>query len=522
MRARARARAFPEGDGQRRPTRFPSVAAPRTTRADLAAIDRRAALDRAPVATVRRRSTECAARAEDPAGSEAEVRGAERPGKERKPPRTARSSGADAPRARALIGGSDRGENRDTPREWAPRRGSLQLANREIEPKILSHRRTRGCFCIGCGEMDCQSGREGKASRGEKATTRRRRALNAMAPALGKRPRLCGGGTSGKTCVHGMSWEGYNCRECPGKGICEHGRRRSRCKECGGSRICEHGRERNFCKECGGSSICEHGRVRTQCKECGGSSICKHGRRRSSCKECGARASVSTGGCEPSARSAGARASASTEGCEASARSAGALRSASTGGGEPSARSAGARSICEHGRQQEAAARSAGEGASASTEGCEARARSAGGAGHLRAREGAIQLQGVRGLSDLRAREGAKHVQGVRGLEHLRAREGCEASARSAGARSICEHGRQRSQCKECGGSQICEHGRVRYTCKECGGSGICEHGRRRSECKECRAPRDAAAPVLCLPVHPKPEILVEPEDVEDPGEEDE
>jgi hypothetical protein len=27
---------------------------------------------------------------------------------------------------------------------------------------------------------------------------------------------------------------------------------------------------------------------------------------------------------------------------------------------------------------------------------------------------------------------------------------------------------------------------------------------------------------VLCLPVHPKPEILVEPEDVEDPGEEDE
>ena len=67
--ARARARAFPEGDGQRRPTRFPSVAAPRTTRADLAAIDRRAALDRAPVATVRRRSTECAARAEDPAGA---------------------------------------------------------------------------------------------------------------------------------------------------------------------------------------------------------------------------------------------------------------------------------------------------------------------------------------------------------------------------------------------------------------------------------------------------------------------
>jgi len=40
--------------------------------------------------------------------------------------------------------------------------------------------------------------------------------------------------------------------------------------------------------------------------------------------------------------------------------------------------------------------------------------------------------------------------------------------------------------------------------------------------CNECRAARDRAAPVLCPPVHPKPEILVEFEDVEDPGEEDE
>ena len=46
-------------------------------------------------------------------------------------------------------------------------------------------------------------------------------------------------------------------------------------------------------------------------------------------------------------------------------------------------------------------------------------------------------------------------------------------------------------------------------------------HGRQKYGCKECRAARDAAAPVLCPPVHPKPEILVEPEDVEDPGEED-
>ena len=88
--------------------------------------------------------------------------------------------------------------------------------------------------------------------------------------------------------------------------------------------------------------------------------------------------------------------------------------------------------------------------------------------------------------------------------------------------KGICEHGRRRCDCKECGGSSFCEHGRQRSKCKECGGWSICEHGRRRCQCKECRAARDAAAPVLCLPVHPKPEILVEPEDVEDPGEEDE
>jgi hypothetical protein len=82
--------------------------------------------------------------------------------------------------------------------------------------------------------------------------------------------------------------------------------------------------------------------------------------------------------------------------------------------------------------------------------------------------------------------------------------------------KGICEHGRRRSTCKECGGSSICEHGRVRSQCKECGGSQICEHGRRKYGCKECRAAR-----VLCPPVHPKPEILVEPEDVEDPGEDD-
>ena len=75
-----------------------------------------------------------------------------------------------------------------------------------------------------------------------------------MASALGKRPRSSGAQGSGKTCVHGKRQGGYFCRECPGKGICEHGRQRSQCKECGGSSICEHGRLRRRCKECVRSS----------------------------------------------------------------------------------------------------------------------------------------------------------------------------------------------------------------------------------------------------------------------------
>jgi hypothetical protein len=74
----------------------------------------------------------------------------------------------------------------------------------------------------------------------------------------------------------------------------------------------------------------------------------------------------------------------------------------------------------------------------------------------------------------------------------------------------------------ECGGGSLCEHGRVRSKCKECGGSSVCERGRRRDRCKECLAVRDGAAPALHPPVQAKPEILVELEDVEDPGEDDE
>ena len=111
-------------------------------------------------------------------------------------------------------------------------------------------------------------------------------ARSAMAPALGKRSHTVGGEGSGKTCVHGRRQGGYYCKECPGKGICEHGRRRSECKECGGGSFCEHGMRRSKCKECGGSGICEHGRQRYFCRECGGGAFCEHGRRKHSCKEC--------------------------------------------------------------------------------------------------------------------------------------------------------------------------------------------------------------------------------------------
>ena len=92
---------------------------------------------------------------------------------------------------------------------------------------------------------------------------------------------------------------------------------------------------------------------------------------------------------------------------------------------------------------------------------------------------------------------------------------------KECGGSQICEHGRQRSTCKECGGSSICEHGRRRSTCKECGGSSICEHGRRRSQCKECVRPPRIRVGAVEAPTETKVEIKEEPEDVEDPGEED-
>ena len=90
-----------------------------------------------------------------------------------------------------------------------------------------------------------------------------------------------------KGCPHGKADRGYFCRECPGKGICKHGRQRPKCKECKGAGICVHGRVRSRCKECRGGSICDHGRRRSQCKECRGGSICKHGKQRYRCRDCG-------------------------------------------------------------------------------------------------------------------------------------------------------------------------------------------------------------------------------------------
>ena len=76
-----------------------------------------------------------------------------------------------------------------------------------------------------------------------------------MVANLGKRSRSGEAkGTGAPTCPHGRANRGYLCKECPGKGICEHGRRRNECKECGGSSICEHGRVRSRCKECARSS----------------------------------------------------------------------------------------------------------------------------------------------------------------------------------------------------------------------------------------------------------------------------
>ncbi len=127
----------------------------------------------------------------------------------------------------------------------------------------------------------------------------------------------CGGKKyARKKCPHGKARNGYRCKECGGKGLCKHGRDRSRCKECGGKKQvrkrCPHGKALNgyFCKECGGKGLCKHDRRRDQCvdrgkkraprprcphgkakngyycKECGGKGLCKHGRQHLKCDDC--------------------------------------------------------------------------------------------------------------------------------------------------------------------------------------------------------------------------------------------
>jgi hypothetical protein len=106
-----------------------------------------------------------------------------------------------------------------------------------------------------------------------------------------------------KKCIHGIY--AYYCKECDGKGLCQHDKKKSICIECGGSEICKHKRHKYRCKECRGSQICSHGKdkyfcfeckglafcphkkEKRFCKECGGVSICKHGKRRNHCVDCG-------------------------------------------------------------------------------------------------------------------------------------------------------------------------------------------------------------------------------------------
>eukprot|EP00924_Labyrinthula_sp_SR-Ha-C_P002374 snap_masked-scaffold_16-processed-gene-2.18-mRNA-1 protein AED:0.34 eAED:0.35 QI:0/-1/0/1/-1/1/1/0/214 len=53
-----------------------------------------------------------------------------------------------------------------------------------------------------------------------------------------------------KVCIHGRTNNGYFCKECPGKGICEHLHQKYSCKRCKGSSVCPHGKQKHYCKIC--------------------------------------------------------------------------------------------------------------------------------------------------------------------------------------------------------------------------------------------------------------------------------
>ena len=93
---------------------------------------------------------------------------------------------------------------------------------------------------------------------------------------------VCGGG---ELCIHKK--QKAQCIACKGSQICEHKKIRSQCKDCKGPRICEHDKYKAYCKECGGSQICQHNKIKRACKECSGKGFCIHDKQKTRCKECG-------------------------------------------------------------------------------------------------------------------------------------------------------------------------------------------------------------------------------------------
>ena len=239
-----------------------------------------------------------------------------------------------------------------------------------------------------------------------RASQRSARRHDAMLANLGKRSRSGRAKGPEVRCASTERAGGYYCRECPGKGICEHGRRRCSCKECGGAsastggarllqgvRGLEHLRAREAATPVqggGGSQIC--GGQRYQCKECGGLGSASTGGRQ--CKECGALRSASTGGAK---QVQGVRGLEHRE--HGRVRPVQGVRGSGIceHGRRHQCKECGGSGICEHGRHRHVC-KECGARASASTGGCEACARW--GLEHLRAREGASRCKEC-GAADL-------------------------------------------------------------------------------------------------------------------------
>ena len=231
-------------------------------------------------------------------------------------------------------------------------------------------------------------------------------------------------------CIHGKSKNGYYCKMCPGKGICEHNNRKSICKSCGGNQICQHNKHRSHCRECGGSAFCEHNRQRQICRDCNGSSICQHNRERSKCTECHGK-SV----CEHNRQR-----SKCTE-CHG-------------------------KSVCEHNRQRYHCVDCKGSGI------CE----------HNKRRNRCKNCEGSSICQHNVEKYLCKLCGGAAICIHNRVKYTCV----ECGGSQICEHNTRRSICKICVGSQICQHNRIRSECRDCDGSAFCQHDKRRAQCIDC------------------------------------